>query len=68
MYEQLTRRIEGNRKAVGRAGDIFMSMVSRSVLRQLHNDEGRQLDVDHLEQLFSRHGIFFRQVKPHHKL
>lgn len=62
MYEQLTRRIEGNRKAVGRAGDIFMSMVSRSVLRQLRNDEGRQLDVDHLEQLFSRHGIFFRQV------
>ena len=62
MYEQLMRRIEGNRKAVGRAGDIFMSMVSRSMLRQFRSDEGRQLDVSSLDKLFIRQGVFFRQI------
>lgn len=62
MYEQLMRRIEGNRKAVGRAGDIFMSMVSRSMLRQFRSDEGRQLDVSCLDKLFIRQGVFFRQI------
>ena len=62
MYEQLMRRIEGNRKAVGRAGDIFMSMVSRSMLRQFRNDEGRQLNVSSLDKLFIRQGVFFRQI------
>ena len=62
MYEQLMRRIEGNRKAVSRAGDIFMSMVSRSMLRQFRSDEGRQLDVSSLDKLFIRQGVFFRQI------
>jgi NHLM bacteriocin system ABC transporter ATP-binding protein len=62
MYEQLMRRIEGNCKAVGRAGDIFMSMVSRSMLRQFRSDEGRQLDVSSLDKLFIRQGVFFRQI------
>lgn len=62
LYEQLKRRIEGNRHAVGRAGDIFMSMVSRDALRRQRNNEDRQLDVDDLEQLFTSQGVFFRQV------
>ena len=62
MYEQLMRRIEGNRKAVSGAGDIFMSMVSRSMLRQFRSDEGRQLDVSSLDKLFIRQGVFFRQI------
>ncbi len=62
IYEQLTRRIEGNRRVMGQAGDIFMSMISRSVLKQLHQGEDRQLDADRLEQLFISQGIFFRQV------
>lgn len=62
LYEQLKRRIEGNRHAVGRAGDVFMSMVSRDVLRQLKNNEDRQLNADDLEQLFTSQGVFFRQV------
>ena len=62
LYEQLKRRIEGNRHAVGRAGDIFMSMVSRDALRRQRNNEDRQLDADDLEQLFTSQGVFFRQV------
>ena len=62
LYEQLKHRIEGNRQAVGRAGDIFMSMVSRDALRKLKNNEDCQLNADELEQLFTSQGIFFRQV------
>lgn len=62
LYEQLKQRIEGNRHAVSRAGDIFMSMISRDVLRQLKNNEGCRLNADDLEQLFISQGIFFRQV------
>lgn len=67
LFEQLRQRIEGNRQAVGRAGDIFMSMVSKDALRQLKNDESRQLDINHLEQLFVSQGIFFRQVTLEHQ-
>lgn len=59
IYEQLTRRIEGNRKVMHQAGDIFMSMISR---RALHRGETNQLDVARLQQLFTSQGIFFRQV------
>lgn len=62
LYEQLKQRIEGNRHAVSRAGDIFMSMISRDVLRQLKNNEGCRLNADDLAQLFISQGIFFRQV------
>ena len=36
--EQLTQRIEGNRKAVGLAGDIFMSMIDRQLMKRLKGD------------------------------
>ena len=63
LYEQLKRRIEGNRRAVGQAGELFMSMVSRDVLRRLHEaDSTTGLKTDGLEQLLARQGVFFRQV------
>lgn len=62
MYEQLSRHIEGSHKSIAHAGDMFMSMVSRYMLYRLTKDEGRQLKVEHLEEVFFRHSIFFRQV------
>ena len=62
MYEQLSRHIEGSHKSIAHAGDMFMSMVSRIMLYRLTKDEGRQLKVEHLEEVFFRHSIFFRQV------
>ncbi len=61
-FEQLTRRIEGNRQAIRRAGDIFLSMVDRSTLRKLQKEDNGPLDGSKLEQLFTSQGIFFRQV------
>lgn len=60
--EQLTQRIEGNRKAVGRAGDIFMSMVDRQLMKQLKNGNEHLPDASHLEQALMSQGVFFREV------
>ena len=63
MLEQLKRRIEGNRKATSRAADIFMSMVDRSLLRQLRINTQEELETDQLEQELARQGVFFRQIQ-----
>lgn len=61
--EQLTQRIEGNRKAVGHAGDIFMSMIDRRLMKQLKGDGCWVLgDGQHLEQVLMSRGVFFREV------
>lgn len=74
--EQLAQRIEGNRKAVGHAGDIFMSMIDRKLMKQLknqreswgqfHNPSKAQgqasYSLDSLEQTLMSHGVFFREV------
>lgn len=67
LYEQLKRRIEGNRQAVGQAGDLFMSMVSRNVLRRIVGNASLRSITgastpDDLEQQLAKEGIFFRQV------
>ena len=62
MIEQLTQRIEGNRKAVGRAGDLFMSMIDRKLMKQLKNNSQKLPDAQHLEQVLMSKGIFFREV------
>ena len=60
--EQLTLRIEGNRKAVARAGDLFMSMIDRKLMKQLTSDSHRPLDPMHLEQVLMKRGVFLREV------
>ena len=60
--EQLTQRIEGNRKAIGRAGDIFMSMIDRQLMKQLKNGNEELPDPSRLEQALMSQGVFFREV------
>ena len=60
--EQLTQRIEGNRKAVGHAGDIFMSMIDRQLVKQLINGNEQWPDASRLEQTLMSRGVFFREV------
>ena len=62
IIEQLTQRIEGNRKAVGRAGDIFMSMIDRKLMKQLKSNSQKLPDAQHLEQVLMSKGIFLREV------
>ena len=61
--EQLTHRIEGNRKAVAHAGDLFMSMIDRKLMKQLTSDSHRPLGPQQLEQALMKRGVFLREVK-----
>ena len=68
--EQLTQRIEGNRKAVGLAGDIFMSMIDRQLMKRLKGDgywvtgdsQHPTPNTQHLERILMSKGVFFREV------
>ena len=60
--EQLIQRIEGNHKAVSRAGDIFMSMIDRRLMKQLKSGSGRLPETSRLEQALMSRGVFFREV------
>jgi ABC-type bacteriocin/lantibiotic exporter with double-glycine peptidase domain len=62
MIEQLTERIEGNHRAVGRAGEIFMSMIDRKLMKQLKNNSQQLPDSRQLERMLMSKGIFFREV------
>ena len=60
--EQLTERIEGNRKAVSRAGDILMSMIDRRLMKQLTSGNEQLPHLSQLEQTLAAKGVFFREV------
>ena len=62
FFEQLVQRIEGDRKALNSAADIFRGMIDRKMWEQLTRQREIPLDIDQLEEQFYRQQIFFRQV------
>jgi ABC-type bacteriocin/lantibiotic exporter with double-glycine peptidase domain len=62
FLDQLVQRIEGDRKAMNQAADIFRGMIDRKVWQKLTQQRGIPTDLDQLEEIFYRHQIFFRQV------
>ena len=63
FFEQLVQRIEGDRKAMNQAADIFRGMIDRRVWRTLNLKREIPEDLDELEETFYREQIFFRQIR-----
>ena len=63
LFDQLVKRIEGDRQAMNQAVDIFRGMVDRKVWLQLTQQREIPEEIDELEEEFHRQQIFFRQVK-----
>ena len=63
FFEQLVQRIEGDRKAMNQAADIFRGMIDRRVWRTLNLKREIPEDLDELEEAFYREQIFFRQIR-----
>ena len=63
FFEQLVQRIEGDRKAMNQAADLFRAMVDRRVWRTLTLKREIPEDLDQLEEAFYREQIFFRQIQ-----
>lgn len=63
FFEQLVRRIDGDRKAMNQAGGLFRAMIDRRLWRKLTLQRDIPEDIDQLEEIFYRQQIYFRQVR-----
>ena len=63
FFEQLVQRIEGDRKAMNQAADLFRGMLDRKVWKKLTLKREIPEDLDQLEEAFYRQQIFFRQIQ-----
>jgi len=63
FFEQLVQRIEGDRKAMNQAANIFRGMIDRKMWQKLTQQREIPDDINRLEEVFYRQQIFFRQVK-----
>ena len=63
FFEQLVQRIEGDRKAMNLAADLFRGMIDRKVWKKLTLKREIPESLDQLEEAFYRQQIFFRQVQ-----
>ena len=63
FFEQLVQRIEGDRKAMNQAAELFRGMIDRRVWRRLTLKREIPEDIEELEKSFYRQQIFFRQVQ-----
>ena len=63
FFEQLVQRIEGDRKAMNQAADLFRGMIDRKVWKKLTLKREIPENLDELEEAFYRQQIFFRQIQ-----
>ena len=63
FFEQLVQRIEGDRKAMNQAADLFRGMLDRKIWKKLTLKREIPEDLDQLEEAFYRQQIFFRQIQ-----
>ena len=63
FFEQLVQRIEGDRKAMNQAADLFRGMIDRKVWKKLTLKREIPESLDELEETFYRQQIFFRQIQ-----
>lgn len=63
FFEQLVQRIEGDKKALNQAADIFRGMIDRKMWRKLTMQREIPATLDQLEEEFYRRQIFFREVR-----
>ena len=63
FFDQLVQRIEGDRKAMNQAADIFRGMIDRREWRKLTQQREIPEDIRQLEETFYRQQIYFRQIR-----
>ena len=63
LFDQLVRRIEGDREALNQASDIFRGMIDRKIWRQINQQREIPTDINELDEALYNQRIFFREVK-----
>ena len=60
LFDQLVRRIEGDREALNQASDIFRGMIDRKIWRQINQQREIPTDINELDEALYNQRIFFR--------
>ena len=62
FLEQLTQRMDGDRKAMSQTMEILRSMIDRKLWKQMESSVDLSLDPDQIETQLDRYNIFFRYI------
>ena len=63
LFDQLVQRIEGDRKTLNEASEVFRGMIDRKTWLRLTHQRDIPVDIRRLEEIFYQQQIFFRQIK-----
>ena len=62
FLQQLTQRMDGDRKAMTKTLNILRSMIDRKLWKQMESAIELPSDIEQLETLLERYNIFFRYI------
>ena len=62
FLQQLTQRMDGDRKAMTKTLNILRSMIDRKLWKQMEQNVELPSDLEQIEELFEKYNIFFRHI------
>ena len=62
FLQQLTQRMDGDRKAMTKTLNILRSMIDRKLWKQMESSMDLPSDLEQIEELFEKYNIFFRHI------
>ena len=62
FLQQLTQRVDGDRKAMRQTVDILRSMIDRKLWKQMQSGADLPSNFDELELLLEQYNVFFRTI------
>ena len=62
FFQQLTQRMDGDRKAMTKTLNILRSMIDRKLWKQMESSVDLPQDYEEIEALFEKYNVFFRSI------
>ena len=62
FLQQLTQRMDGDRKAMTKTLNILRSMIDRKLWKQMESSVDLPQDYEEIEALFEKYNVFFRSI------
>ena len=62
FLQQLTQRMDGDRKVMTKTLNILRSMIDRKLWKQMEQNVELPSDLEQIEELFEKYNIFFRHI------
>ena len=63
FLQQLSQRMDGDRRAMMKTLEILRSMIDRKLWKQMESSMDLPQDLEQTETLLDKYNVFFRSVK-----